>query len=245
VEKMKKIKGIIDPGHGGYDPGAIGPSGIQEKVITLAVAKMLKKILSPVIDINLTRDSDIALGINQSADLTARANLANALPADFFVSIHCNSSENQAATGTETYSYPGSVQGSKLAKSIHECLISLLGLPDRGLKTANFAVLRQTRMPACLVEIAFVSNPTEEAMLESIIFQNKAAQAIGYGITNFLGINFPASVDQLINAVKVIQSAEIISSPDYWLKHARPGEQVDGQYVGILIQNMAKKIRGA
>ncbi len=199
---------MIDPGHGGRDPGAIGPSGVQEKIINLAVAKLVAKILMSVAEVKLTRDSDIALGDDQSTDLTARANLANAWPADCFVSIHCNSATSSKATGTETYCFPDSTEGRKLAKSVQNYLVSALGLPDRGVKTANFAVLRQTKMPACVVELAFLCNPTEEALLVSFDFQSKAAQAIAKGIAGYLGLQLSASVDS--NAVLILVGGQAL-----------------------------------
>ncbi len=89
------------------------------------------------IDARLTRDSDIALGSTTSADLSAMAKLANLAGADVFVSIHCNSATDKTAKGTETYHYPGSIQGNGLAKAVHECVISALLRSDRGIKTAN------------------------------------------------------------------------------------------------------------
>jgi len=187
---MKKI--MIDPGHGGRDPGAVGPSGVQEKVITLAVVKQVASILAPVAEVKLTRDGDIALGANLSADLTARTNAANNWGADCFVSIHCNSAADHSAHGTETYHYPGSTLGAALAQAIHSKLIPALGLTDRGVKEANFAVLRQSKCPAALVELAFISNVAEEKLLNTPAFQAKAARAVAEGIAQFLGLRLPA-----------------------------------------------------
>jgi N-acetylmuramoyl-L-alanine amidase len=190
---VKKI--MIDPGHNGdKDPGAIGPTGAHESIITLAVAKQVAEILKPVAEVRLTRDSDIALGASQSADLTARANLANAWGADCFVSIHCNAAENRAAVGTEVFCYTLKGSGYELAKTVHDCMVPSLGLIDRGVKAANFAVVRQTKMPACLVELAFISNATEEARLESSAFQRRAARAIAKGVAGYLGLQLPDAV---------------------------------------------------
>ncbi len=182
---------VLDPGHGGRDPGSVGPTGVQEKVVTLAVARQVAAILGQVADVKLTRYGDVSLGPTASEDLTARARVANQVGADVFVSIHCNAAVNRAATGTETYHYPGSTQGVKLAGILQRRLVSALGLPDRGTKQAHFAVLRETKMPAALVELAFLSNPSEEAMLESPAFQLKAAQAIANSIVAYLGLPIP------------------------------------------------------
>ncbi|AEG59381.1 N-acetylmuramoyl-L-alanine amidase [Desulforamulus ruminis] len=191
---MPKIV-MLDPGHGGVDPGAIGPTGVREKDITLAVAQRVASILSPVVDVRLTRDTDTSYSHVTSTDLSIRARLANQAGADCFVSIHCNSATNNTAGGTETYHYPGSILGNTLAKAVHTCVIPALGRVDRGIKTANFAVLRETNMPACLVEMAFISNPTEEALLGSAAFQETAATAIAQGIAEYLGLDLPEPVE--------------------------------------------------
>jgi len=174
---------VIDPGHGGSDPGAIGPSGIQEKVITLQVAQQVYSLLAsagynPI----MTRTSD------QYVSLEQRAQKANAADADVFVSIHCNANANRGANGTETYHFPGSADGEKLAEKLQSNLVAQLKRNDRGIRNANFAVLRETKMPAALVEIAFISNPAEESLLETTAFQKKAAGAIVSGIMLYLGI---------------------------------------------------------
>ena len=181
----------IDPGHGGKDPGAVGPAEVQEKVITLAVAKKVADILRQIMTTILTRDADYALGSSLGGDLSARANKANQTGADVFISIHCNAATDPSAHGTETHCHPKSVRGKTLAGMIQSRLVPALGLTNRGVKESNFAVLRQTQMPAALVELAFVSNPTEEALLESEAFQNKAALAIAQGVCDFLGIAVP------------------------------------------------------
>jgi len=183
---------IKDPGHGGTDPGAVGPTGVKEKDINLSVAKKTAVILQPVMSAVLTRKTDVALGVNASADLTARASMANQLLADVFVSIHCNSAADATAHGTETHCYPGSVRGKSLAQMIQKRLVPALGLTDRGVKESNFAVLRQTQMPAALVELAFISNSVEEKLLQSDEFQDKAALAIAQGICDFLGVELTA-----------------------------------------------------
>lgn len=239
---MKKV--MLDPGHGGYDPGAVGPSGVQEKNITLAVARQVADLLSAAVEVQLTHKEDVAWDDN--SDLAARSALANEWSADCFLSIHCNSAADPQAHGTETFHYPGSEQGQALANSVQAKLINALGLTDRGVKEANFAVLRQTNCPASLAELAFVSNPAEEALLESPDFQAKSAKAIAEGIVGFLGLSLPnySQQDLIAKAIEVLQEADIINDPDYWLEKARPGKQADGENVGILIQRMAKKLEG-
>jgi len=118
-------------------------------------------------------------------DLQLICDAANKFNADAFVSIHCNAAANPAAHGTETYYHASSARGSMLAQYIH-CELVGMGLANRGTKTANFHVLRNTAMPAVLVEMAFISNPEEEALLASDEFQRQAAEAIARGVQRWL-----------------------------------------------------------
>ena len=191
---MKKI--VIDPGHGGKDPGAVGPTGVHEEAINLAVALEVSRILRPVVEVELTRYINTALANSPSADLSARAYQANAWPADVFVSIHCNSAVDATAHGTETHCYPGSIKGAVLSQCLQDRLTPALGLTDRGTKQSNFAILRQSKMPAALVELAFISNSVEEKLLQSEDFQDKAALAISQGVCDFLGVKLPVSAEK-------------------------------------------------
>jgi len=177
---MKRI--CIDPGHGGYDPGAVGPSGVKEKDINLAVAKLLADKLRNVgKEVILTRAGDL-VPWRPDNDLWERCNIANKANADIFISIHCNSANNPAATGTETFCYQRVGASFDLSQAVQNSLVQTLGLPDRGVKTANFYVLKATKMPAILVELAFINNPREEALLNSPGFQNTCAEAIFKGL---------------------------------------------------------------
>lgn len=176
----------IDPGHGGSDPGAIGPSGLYEKDVTLKIAQQVMKLLGNWgAIVLLTRGSD------KDVSLQERADFANRNDADVFVSIHCNAANNPAAHGLEAFYFRGSGAGKRLADIILDKLVLEIGLESRGTKEAGFAVLRHTDMPAVLVECGFLSNPTEEALLEKESFQIKCAQAISDGIVAFLGLKKP------------------------------------------------------
>ncbi|WP_041315615.1 N-acetylmuramoyl-L-alanine amidase [Heliomicrobium modesticaldum] len=185
------MKVIIDPGHGGFDPGALGPTGLREADVNLAVAKRVANLLSPSVQAVLTRDGDTSPGTDVNTDLQNRATVANGARADYFVSIHCNAADNAAANGTEVYCYKFGGKGEQLARTIARFLVPALGLRDRGVKEANFYVLRQTVMPAVLIELAFITNRVEESLLRSPLFQAKAAEAIARGIGAFLGIGDP------------------------------------------------------
>lgn len=179
---------VIDPGHGGSDPGALGPSGVKEKDVNLAIAGKVAEILRQQgVNALLTH-------AGEGAGLVERAELANSNDAEVFVSIHSNSSTNSGMGGTATYTYapagtPLGLQRDsrlRLASLLQEELVRALGLRDAGVFEENFSVLRNTSMPAALVEVAFLSNPAEEQLLTSPDFQNSAAQAIARAIVRYL-----------------------------------------------------------
>lgn len=173
---------VLDPGHGGRSPGAVSRSGLREKEINMAICLAVYQALEGLAEVLLTRQGDV------NVTLAQRAALANAARADCFVSVHCNSSVDRRARGTETFCFPGSAAGRRLAGLLQQHLVRSLYLPDRGVKTARFAVLRQTRMPAALVEVAFLSNTVEEELLRDQAVRQKAGRALARGIGEFLGL---------------------------------------------------------
>lgn len=181
------IKICLDPGHGGYDSGAVGPAGTYEKNVVLPIALKTGKILKDTgIEVVYTRTSDsVSWPSIVVQDLQTRCDIANNANVDYFVSIHANSA-GASANGTETYYSPGSVMGQKLAESIQKEIISSTSLYNRGVKTENFYVLNHTNAPAVLVETGFISNPNEEKLLNSDTFQNTMAEAIARGIMKFV-----------------------------------------------------------
>jgi len=187
---------LLDPGHGGKDPGAVGQNGTREKDVNLKLAKMVGALLQDrSISVAYTRTTDILLGNDIQADLRERVRLANEVhKPKYFVSIH-NNSYMKDSRGTETYIVGTGGQAEKLAKSIHSNLISATGLYDRGIKTANFYVLKYTNMPAVLVEVAFLSNPDEEKLLNDNAFLAKAAMGVAKGIVEFLGKSWEVQTD--------------------------------------------------
>ncbi|HHW31592.1 MAG TPA: N-acetylmuramoyl-L-alanine amidase [Clostridiaceae bacterium] len=204
---MENVDIILDAGHGGNDPGAIGPTGLKEKDVNLKIALNVGKMLADRgLKISYTRTTDILLGNTVAEDLAARVQLANNLKAKYFVSIHNNSFNNNEAKGTETYVYTKGSEAEILAKSVQRNLVQITGLNDRGIKVANFYVLKYTVMPAILVEAAFISNPEEEQLLKDDIFIQKAATGIAKGIMEYLDKNW---IDVPVNNV-----------PDEWAKEA-------------------------
>ncbi len=173
---------VIDPGHGGSDSGAIGSTGVMEKEVTLSVSKKIRELLERSgARVRMTRLTDVDVyAPNDTAkeELQARCDVVNQLPgAEAFVSVHCNSFSNPAAHGMETYYYAPSAGGRRLAARLNEELARAGGLYNRGVKQAEFYVLKHNRVPASLIEIGFISNEREEAMLRDESYQWKIAGA--------------------------------------------------------------------
>lgn len=172
---------VLDPGHGGSDPGACA-NNLRESAVTLSVCKLMQAELERHgFVVKFTRTTDTYLSLSE------RAKIANNLGADLFVSNHCNSATTTTATGVECYTHPtesGAVD--KLSANVSAKLAKVLGLRNRGAKEANFAVLRETKMPAILVENAFISNPTDANLLKNK--QQLIADAIVEAILEYFGI---------------------------------------------------------
>ena len=174
---------VIDPGHGGHDPGAVY-DGVREADLNLAIALSLKTInvtgFKPVTRV-LTRDDD------RFVALPARAEMANELGAELFVSIHCNAATRPEVSGYSVHHAPGSERGTALAQALHRALVRALpGRNDQGILSSSFLVLKRTAMPAALVECEFLSHPGSRAWLQTPEAQDQLAQAIRQGIEEFL-----------------------------------------------------------
>lgn len=161
------VRVVVDAGHGGSDPGAIG-NGIVEKEINLSVALLLQDLLELDTldtsgggnwDVRMTRTNDA------SVTLSGRVAVANSWNADLFVSIHHNAFSSSAARGTETFSFANGTNSAALRDRLQEELLLAHGLNDRGSKTANFFVLRETQMPAVLSEGGFLTSPVDAPVL--------------------------------------------------------------------------------
>ncbi|MEK7075931.1 MAG: N-acetylmuramoyl-L-alanine amidase [Patescibacteria group bacterium] len=179
------MKILLDSGHGGTDPGAVNQDGIQEKDIALSVVLKLSKILRDKgFQALLTRDKDIYIS---PAD---RLKMINNYKPDAFISVHCNSSANSQAHGIETiyrddYDYP-------LAQAVHKSLLANIEMRDRGIKNdikelgRRLAVLGNLEVPACLVEIGFISNEGDLEKLDEEDEQQTIAEAISEGIEEWV-----------------------------------------------------------
>lgn len=174
-------KVVIDPGHGGHDSGAVGITGLFEKDFTLATALKVKTLLD--------QDSSIKAYVTRNDDtfipLEDRATMANQIPADVYLSIHANKAASNIR-GTETfYSRENSIS---FAQIVQNHVLEATGFPDRHVKQADYKVIKDTTMPAALVETGFLSNSDEESALFSESTQNKISSAIVDAIKEFLSV---------------------------------------------------------
>ena len=184
---------VIDPGHGGSDTGA-QHNGLTEKVLTLDISKRLRAMLIArgwIVKMTRTTDVDV-YGPNASdrAELQARCDVANAAGARMFVSVHINSFTTGELNGTTTYYYKP--QDRLFAAAIQRHLMTSLSTKDDGVRRENFYVVRHTTMPSVLVETAFLSNPSDAALMRQPAFLQNVALGIANGIREYAGS--PASI---------------------------------------------------
>lgn len=177
------LKLVLDPGHGGIDAGAVG-NGIKEKDLNLELCRRIAgKLEGYDVEVTLTRTADV------DVDVYRRCELANSLKADYFCSVHANSG---GGTGFESYVYThaGEITES-LRGVVHEKVAAYFksaGFPDRGKKRANFVVLRETGMPAVLLENLFLDSPRDAVRLKDTSFLDGLAAAVAGGLVAALGI---------------------------------------------------------
>jgi N-acetylmuramoyl-L-alanine amidase len=175
---------VLDAGHGGSDPGAVGCS-IEESAAVLDVTLRLRTVLEAAgLSIGLTRDADEDVG------LSARAEFANAMGADGFVSVHSNANAGTPATGTETWiANAAGARSLSLATQLQDEMVMAWGLRDRGVRRADFVVVRDTTMPAALTELAFTNNCALDAtLLASAERRQEMAEAQARAILAWLGV---------------------------------------------------------
>ena len=165
-------KWVLDAGHGGKDTGAIGKNGRRESDIVLEAVFETKRLLERNGEIVLlTRASDINL------DTMERVDIANKWNADYFVSFHMNSFIDNSVTGTEIAIYEKGNISEDLARFIKDELVANLKSKDRGIKEASYIILRETKMPAVIVEAEFISNEAIEENFNSIKYGYMVAKA--------------------------------------------------------------------
>lgn len=188
---------VLDAGHGGYDPGAITSQGLYEKEINLEMAKKVGELLSPSgIEVVLTRDEDedyAPEGVRgkttkKQGDLNYRIAMAAKAKADIFISLHVNATANVQKSGAETFYHYGSEQGKKLAECIQQELIKIPGMNRRVAKPGEFYVLKNTTMPAVIIELGYLSNNGERKKLQQSWYQEQLARGVAKGIAKYFGL---------------------------------------------------------
>lgn len=179
---------VLDPGHGGNDSGAVS-NGLQEKAVALSVAKKVEsKLKKDGAKVIMTRTNDRRMELNE------RTAFAKKVHAESFISIHLNSATNSSAHGTETF-YSSQVyagdqnlngyESKILATFVNSSIIKEVNTANRGVKDRAFYVIRKNNIPAILIELAFISNPTDRDKLKSEYYQEKFADAIYKGIVQY------------------------------------------------------------
>ncbi|WP_446377822.1 N-acetylmuramoyl-L-alanine amidase [Coleofasciculus sp. D1-CHI-01] len=179
-----RIVVMVDPGHGGKDPGAVGIGGLREKDVILPIAQEVAALLEKQgVQAVLTRNSDYFV------DLAPRVTMAERVNANLFVSIHANaiSLSRPDVNGLETYYF---ASGQRLAQTIHNNILQTVPVQNRGVRRARFYVLRKTSMPAVLVEVGFVTGRDDAVKLNDPNHRSQTAQAIARGILQYIQQNF-------------------------------------------------------
>ncbi|AET65801.1 N-acetylmuramoyl-L-alanine amidase [Desulfosporosinus orientis DSM 765] len=191
---QNRVVVMLDPGHGGYDPGAISAQGIYEKEINLKIAQKVKEMLIPSgIEVFMTREEDldyVPSGVKgkttkKQIDLNHRIEMAKEENADIFVSLHVNATKSGNNSGAETFYHYKSEPGKRLAELIQQEMIKITGMNRRIAKPGDFYVIKNTSMPAVIVEVGYLSSSKEQKKLQQSWYQEQLARAIAKGIANY------------------------------------------------------------
>lgn len=172
---------LLDPGHGGIDPGAISRHGLREKEVNFDVAVRLKKYLEELgAQVLLTRDDDRYLWLYD------RVAIANRIGAAVTISIHANNHDNNKVHGLEVWHHPEREESAFLARCLAQEVLSRTGLHFRGIMSSNnFVLPRETEMPTVIFEMGFISNDEEEKLLQTTEFRDKIVRGLGQGLLNY------------------------------------------------------------
>lgn len=177
------MKWYLDFGHGGKDPGALGSKNTKESDTVLKIGMLVKSKLEKHSEkVITTRESDTFYSLEY------RTNKANKNSCDYFISIHMNSSTNKTAKGTETWVYDSNSKIYNLAQNLSSNLSTNLKTPNRGVKESKkFAVLKNSKMPALIIEIDFISNPEIESLCANKSYIKNVADTIASTLLSFIG----------------------------------------------------------
>ena len=169
---------VLDPGHGGKDPGAIALNGIYEKdLVSDTAVRVADELRNAGATVIVTRNGDYFVSLDN------RASISNSYQTDAFVSLHYDSFPTIGVNGVTTYFGNGSDRG--LAQNIQSSLASTVSLDNRGIMQRDFSVLRGTTAPSVLIELGFISNPNDLAIVQTAAYQNQVATAITDGLVDY------------------------------------------------------------
>jgi N-acetylmuramoyl-L-alanine amidase len=216
------MKIVIDAGHGGKDPGAVG-NGLREKDLTLTLALRIGGLLvARGAEVQYTRMTDAFV------ELSDRATFANQLGADYFMSVHINAG---GGTGFETFVQTGSSGATVAYQNVIHRRVALLysqeGLPDRGAKQTNLAVLRETHMPAILLEYGFIDSAKDAARLANPDWIERLAQATCAGVASAFGL--PDAPDESTAEQETTKTPKEMMQLEQW-QWKMLGDSLDGLY---------------
>lgn len=173
---------VIDPGHGGRDPGFVGVSGILEKNLTLKVSIKLKNILvRKGAKVIMTRIADVTTKNREIVDLANRNN------ADLFIAIHMNAYTSPKVSGCQAFYF--NKNSKKFANIVEKNCASEIRRPNRGIRKETYYTVHHTKMPAVLIEAVYLTNPREEKLIRDPVFQTKIATGIYKGIAEYVKIS--------------------------------------------------------
>lgn len=188
ISSKQEVTIMIDPGHGGADPGKIGVNKVLEKDLNLIIAKKLKSQLEKNhITVQMTRKDDTSKGNSKIEDLKARIACINEAKPQLVVSIHQNSYHESSIKGAQVFYYTHSPKGEKAAITMQHALLAFDAQNTRQAKANDtYYLLKKTEVPTIIVECGFLSNPEEAEKLTQETYQNQIADAVCHGVQKYL-----------------------------------------------------------
>lgn len=243
------FKLFLDPGHGGSDSGAVG-NGLKEKDLTLSIS-------TKIFDILTSEYNDVAVRMSRTGDtfptLTQRTNDANTWGADFYLSVHMNSG---GGTGFESFVYPNAgVPTTTYQSAIHEEIMKVIGLRDRGKKQSNLHVLRESNMPALLTENGFIDNALDSAKMKDQNWINSVARAHVSGLEKSFNLKKKASVADPNTKEEIKVAERDVNVVSDWAKQdweeavangyfdgTRPGDYMTREEVAVVINRLRQNL---
>jgi N-acetylmuramoyl-L-alanine amidase len=228
----------FDYGHGGDDPGAVYLGRKESDDVLRLGMEVARDIRRHGVAVDETRTADA------NVTLRARTDLENKQDYDYFISFHRNAFMKEAASGAETYVFSDASEKSRaLASNIQAALVEA-GFADRGVKTANFHVLRESRAPAVLVEVGFIDNSQDNALFDNK--RKEIVKGIARAVLEQVGIDYMEEAeigqprDPLKDPLDILVKNSIVSSPEYWRENAKAGKTIKGEYAALLIEKMGE-----